>query len=55
MLHDRLGHGGFDLGSYRGCRVLLKNNVFYPWFVVVPEVNKVKELTDLSGEQHQTK
>jgi len=53
-LHDRLARGGFDLGSYRGCRVLLKNNAFYPWFVVVPEVgDEVEELTDLSEEQYQ--
>jgi len=53
VLHDRLARGGFDLGSYFGCRVLLKNNALYPWFVLVPEVgDEVEELTDLKEEAY---
>ena len=52
-LHERLANGGFDFGSHSGCRVLLKNNALYPWFVLVPEVESgVEELTDLSTEQY---
>jgi diadenosine tetraphosphate (Ap4A) HIT family hydrolase len=39
-LHPRLAAGGFDLGSHRGCRVLLKNNALFPWFILVPEVEE---------------
>lgn len=44
-LHPRLEAGGFDLGTHRGCRVLLKDNALFPWFIVVPEVDG--ELEDL--------
>ena len=39
-LHPRLAAGGFDLGTHRGCRVLLKNNALFPWFILVPEVEE---------------
>lgn len=52
-MSERLARGGFDFGSALGCRVLLKNNALYPWFVIVPEVEQgVVELTDLSMEQY---
>ncbi len=52
-LHERLAKGGFDFGSFQGCRVLLKNNALYPWFVLVPEVGcEVAELTDLRLEAY---
>jgi len=52
-MSERLAKGGFDFGSYLGCRVLLKNSSFYPWFVIVPEVESgVEELTDLSQEEY---
>ena len=48
-MSERLAKGGFDFGSHLGCRVLLKNNAHYPWFVLVPEVaDEVTGLTDLS-------
>ena len=37
-LHPRLAAGGFDLGQIGGCRLLLKNNALFPWFLLVPEV-----------------
>ena len=47
-LSERLQAGGFDFGSHAGCRVLLKNNALYPWFVLVPEVAaEVEELSDM--------
>jgi len=52
-LCDRLAAGGVDLGSHAGCRVLLKKNALYPWFVVVPEVEQgVEELTDLPRDRY---
>ncbi len=53
-MSERLANGGFDFGAVLGCRVLLKNNAHYPWFVIVPEVeNDVEELTDLSIEVYE--
>ena len=39
-LHPRLAAGGFDFGNSHGCRVLLKNNAIFPWFILVPEVEE---------------
>lgn len=39
-LHPRLAAGGFDFGSSHGCRILLKNNAVFPWFILVPEVDE---------------
>ena len=52
-LSERLRRGGFDFGSVAGCKILLKNNALYPWFVLVPEVGAdVEELNDLSDAQY---
>ena len=54
VISERLIAGGFDFGSCLGCRVLLKNNAHYPWFVIVPEVeDEIVELTDLNVEQYE--
>jgi diadenosine tetraphosphate (Ap4A) HIT family hydrolase len=38
-LHPRLAAGGVELGSIGACRLLLKNNALFPWFLLVPEVD----------------
>jgi diadenosine tetraphosphate (Ap4A) HIT family hydrolase len=45
VLNPRLAAGGFEFGVSRGCRVLLKNNALFPWFILVPEVEE--EIEDL--------
>lgn len=37
-IHPRLATGGFEIGKIGGCRLLLKNNALFPWFILVPEV-----------------
>ena len=37
-LHPRLAAGSFSLGRFRGCRLLLKDQRLFPWFLLVPEV-----------------
>ncbi len=44
-LHPRLAAGGFEIGEIGGCRLLLKNNALFPWFLLVPEVED--EIEDL--------
>lgn len=39
-LNPRLAAGGFEIVRRRGCRVLLKNEANFPWFILVPEVPK---------------
>ena len=49
-LDPRLAASCLELGTFRGCRVLLKNNAHYHWFLLVPEVDaKVTELHELSA------
>lgn len=39
-LHPRLAAGGFDFGRIGACRLLLKDNALFPWFLLVPEVEE---------------
>ena len=45
-LDPRLASSTLELGHYGNCRVLLKNNAHFLWFLLVPEVD-VTELHDL--------
>ena len=40
ILNDRLAAGGFDIARIHGCRILLKNEAHFPWFIIVPEVEQ---------------
>ncbi|BCU76199.1 HIT domain-containing protein [Luteolibacter sp. LG18] len=52
-LHPRLAAGSFDLGRLGICRLLLKNNAIFPWFLLVPEVEDgIEDLHQLTPEQH---
>lgn len=46
-IHPRLASGGFELGRLGGCRLLLKNNSLFPWFILVPEVEGIEDLHQL--------
>lgn len=50
-LHPRLADGGFELGRIAGCRLLLKNNALFPWFLLVPEVEEgIEDLHQLAPD-----
>lgn len=52
-LHPRLAAGGFELGRLGGCRLLLKNNALYPWFLLVPEVEVgMEDLHELPPDRY---
>ena len=38
VINERLAAGGFEIARKYGCRVLLKNEAQFPWFILVPEV-----------------
>lgn len=38
VLNERLAAGGFEVARKSGCRILLKNEANFPWFIIVPEV-----------------
>ena len=52
ILHPRLAAGGFDLGGIGTCRLLLKNNALFPWFLLVPEVEGIEDLHQLPAAQY---
>ena len=54
VLHPRLAAGGFELGTRHRCRVLLKNNSLFPWFIIVPEVDEaIEDLHQLDLARYQ--
>ncbi len=50
-LHPRLASGGFEIGKIGSCRLLLKNNALFPWFILVPEVDGIEDLHQLPADQ----
>ena len=53
ILHPRLAAGTFDFGRIGICRLLLKNNALFPWFLLVPEVDEgIEDLHQLTPEQY---
>lgn len=52
-LHPRLAAGGIELGGIAGCRLLLKNNALFPWFLLVPEVEEgIEDLHQLEPARY---
>lgn len=51
-IHPRLAAGGIELGRIGGCRLLLKNNSLFPWFILIPEVEGIEDLHQLPPGQY---
>ena len=51
-IHPRLAAGGFELGRLGACRLLLKNNALFPWFILIPEVEGIEDLHQLPPGQY---
>ncbi len=51
-IHPRLASGGFEIGEISGCRLLLKDNALFPWFLIVPEVEGIEDLHQLEPGQY---
>lgn len=54
QIHPRLAAGGFEIGAIGGCRLFLKDNALFPWFILVPEVEGVEDLHQLDHEVYLT-
>ena len=52
VLNPKLENGGFALGGIGGCRLLLKDNALFPWFVLVPEVEGIEDLHQLPPDRY---
>lgn len=51
VLNKRLSDGCFEITRMHGCRILLKNEANFPWFIVVPEVPQaIEDLHQLDDE-----
>jgi len=51
-IHPRLAAGGIELGRIGSCRLLLKNNSLFPWFILIPEVEGIEDLHQLPPGQY---
>ncbi len=53
-LHPQLAADTFDVTCLSLCRVLLMNDTAYPWLILVPERDAVREVHELTpGDQQQ--
>lgn len=50
-LHQQLKKDTFFIGSLKIADILLMNDSRYPWLILVPRINEVCDITDLSTEQ----
>lgn len=47
-LHPQLEKDTFNLGQFPLCRLLLMNDSNYPWFILVPQRDNIRELHELN-------
>lgn len=52
-LHPQLEKDCIHIADLSLCRILLANDQQYPWFILVPMVNEISEIIDLSEAQQQ--
>ncbi len=53
-LHSRLSADTHLLGDFPLCRLLVMNDVTYPWFILVPRRAAIREIHELTeADQHQ--
>ena len=52
-LSPQLAEECFDFGTLGRCRILLKDNAVFPWFILVPEVDEpITELHELKATDY---
>ncbi len=49
-LHPQLAADTFEVDRWACCRVLLMNDVTYPWLILVPQRSDLRELHDLTAD-----
>ena len=52
-LHPDLKRDGILIGRFQLCLVLMINDSAYPWFVLVPQRNDIRDTIDLSDSDYQ--
>ena len=53
QLHPDLLRDGILLGDFSLCRVLIINDSSYPWFVLVPRRDNIRDTIDLASDDHE--
>lgn len=51
-LHPDLQRDGIEMGTFTLCRVLLINDNNYPWFVLVPAKDGLRDTIDLNQQDN---
>ncbi|MDG1874036.1 MAG: HIT domain-containing protein [Mariniblastus sp.] len=54
QLHPDLKRDGILIGKLTLCQVLLINDSAYPWFVLVPQRDNVRDTIDLTSEDYES-
>jgi len=54
QLHPTLELDCISIGHFDLCRLLMMNDSQYPWFILVPEKNDIKEIYQLSKSERYT-
>lgn len=52
-LHPRLAADTLPVGDFPLCRCLLMNDMHYPWLILVPRVDGIREIFELSVKDQQ--
>ena len=52
-LHPQLAQDCFHVADLELCQVLLMNDSNYPWCILVPRVNDIREVYELSAKQQE--
>jgi diadenosine tetraphosphate (Ap4A) HIT family hydrolase len=53
QLHPRLNEDCITIGNFPLCRLLLMNDASYPWFILVPQRQGVREIFELDDADQQ--
>jgi diadenosine tetraphosphate (Ap4A) HIT family hydrolase len=51
QLHHQLQKDCIDLGYFGLCRLLLMNDSQFPWYILVPQIDNIREIYQLAPEQ----
>lgn len=49
-LHPKLAEDTFPLGDFPLCRLLLMNDINFPWFILVPKRQDIREIHELAED-----
>ena len=53
-LHPQLEKDTIHVGDLPLCRVLLMNNRYFPWVILVPRRDDIREIFELESADYQT-